>query len=138
MQQRLHHLDAARAVLLLLGIPFHVGTTATMILSPGFPAWMANPVLGVGLSFIHSFRMSAFFILAGYFSGVVQAPMTAFVIILEMTGNHDNVIALMAASVLGYGTARLITREPLYHALSRLFIADVLRQRRAQSAGAAP
>jgi hypothetical protein len=46
MPQRLHHLDAARAVLLLLGIPFHVGTTATMILSPGFPAWMANPVLG--------------------------------------------------------------------------------------------
>jgi glucan biosynthesis protein C len=73
MPQRLHHLDAARAVLLLLGIPFHVGTTATMILSPGFPAWMANPVLGVGLSFIHSFRMSAFFILAGYFSGMASA-----------------------------------------------------------------
>jgi H+/Cl- antiporter ClcA len=72
--------------------------------------------------------------MAGYFSGVVQAPMTAFVIILEMTGNHDNVIALMAASVLGYGTARLISREPLYHALSRLFIADVLRQRRATAA----
>ena len=33
--------------------------------------------------------------MAGYFAGVVQAPMTAFVIILEMTGNHDNVIALM-------------------------------------------
>jgi len=73
MPQRLHHLDAARAVLLLLGIPFHVGTTATMILSPGLPAWMANPVLGVGLSFIHSFRMSAFFILAGYFSGMASA-----------------------------------------------------------------
>lgn len=72
MRQRLHHLDAARALLLLLGIPFHVGTTATMILSPGFPAWMANPVLGVGLSFIHSFRMSAFFILAGYFSGMAS------------------------------------------------------------------
>ncbi|NKJ43644.1 acyltransferase family protein [Novosphingobium sp. SG720] len=72
MPQRLHHLDAARAVLLLLGIPFHVGTTATMILSPGLPMWMANPVLGVGLSFIHSFRMSAFFILAGYFSGMAS------------------------------------------------------------------
>ena len=73
MPQRLHHLDAARAVLLLLGIPFHVGTTATMILSPGFPAWMANPVLGVGLSFIHSFRMSAFFILAGSLGGLVAS-----------------------------------------------------------------
>lgn len=73
MTQRLHHLDAARAVLLMLGIPFHVGTTATMILAPGLPLWMANPVLGVGLSFIHSFRMSAFFILAGYFSGMASA-----------------------------------------------------------------
>jgi H+/Cl- antiporter ClcA len=45
--------------------------------------------------------------MAGYFAGVVQARMTAFVIILEMTGNHDNVIALMLASMLGYDTARL-------------------------------
>lgn len=70
---RLHHLDAARAVLLLLGIPFHVATTATMILSPGLPGWVADPAVGVGLSFIHSFRMSAFFILAGYFSGMASA-----------------------------------------------------------------
>ena len=60
--------------------------------------------------------------------------MTAFVIIVEMTGNHENVLALMAVSMLGYGTARLVSREPLYHALSRLFIADMLRQRRAREA----
>ena len=59
--------------------------------------------------------------------------MTAFVIILEMTGNHDNVIALMCAAMLGYGTARLISPKPLYHALSRLFIADALRRRRAEA-----
>jgi H+/Cl- antiporter ClcA len=47
-----------------------------------------------------------------------------------MTGNHSNAVPLMAASMLGYGTARLITPHPLYHALSRLFIADVLRRRR--------
>ncbi|RWF14501.1 MAG: hypothetical protein EOS64_28310 [Mesorhizobium sp.] len=69
---------------------------------------------------------------AGYFAGVVQAPMTAFVIILEMTGNHDNVIALMCAAVLGYGTARLISNEPLYHALSRVFIAEGIRRRRSR------
>lgn len=57
--------------------------------------------------------------------------MTAFVIILEMTGKHDNVIPLMCAAMLGYGTARLISREPLYHALSRVFIAEAIRRRRA-------
>jgi len=45
---------------------------------------------------------------------------------------HDNVIALMCASMLGYGTARMISHEPLYHALSRLFVADAIRRRRAE------
>lgn len=67
-------------------------------------------------------------------AGVARAPMTAFVIILEMTGNHDNVIALMLASMLGYGTARMISHEPLYPALSRVFIAEAIRRRRAETA----
>ncbi len=107
----------------------------------GIPGGLFAPSLSVGAGLGSTIGellgspigLAAVLGMAGYFSGVVQAPMTAFVIILEMTGNHDNVLALMAASVLGYGTARLITREPLYHALSRLFIADVLRQRRVQS-----
>jgi len=60
--------------------------------------------------------------MAGYFAGVVQAPMTAFVIILEMTGNDANVIPLMMAAVLGYGASRLVAPEPLYHGLSKLFL----------------
>jgi hypothetical protein len=36
--------------------------------------------------------------------------------------------------VLGYGTARIISNEPLYHALSRLSIADALRRKRADDA----
>ena len=41
----------------------------------------------------------------------------------------------MAAAMLGYGTARLIAPEPLYHALSRLIIADELRRRREDARG---
>jgi H+/Cl- antiporter ClcA len=61
--------------------------------------------------------------MAGYFSGVVQAPMTAFVIILEMTGNNANVIPLMIAAVTGFATSRLIAPEPLYHGLAGMFVA---------------
>ena len=57
--------------------------------------------------------------MAGYFSGVVQAPMTAFVIILEMTGNDDNVIPLMLAAMLGYAASRLVAPEALYHGLAK-------------------
>jgi H+/Cl- antiporter ClcA len=62
--------------------------------------------------------------MAGYFAGVVQAPMTAFVIILEMTGNDANVIPLMVAAVLGFGASKLIAPHPLYHGLAKGFVAD--------------
>lgn len=107
----------------------------------GIPGGIFAPSLSVGaglgstigLVFGASLGSAALLGMAGYFAGVVQAPMTAFVIILEMTGDHDNVIALMCASMLGYGTARLISSEPLYHALSRVFLADVIRRRRARN-----
>lgn len=110
----------------------------------GIPGGIFAPSLSVGaglgsslgLLFGTSISLAAVLGMAGYFAGVVQAPMTAFVIILEMTGNHANVIPLMCASMLGYGTARLISNEPLYHALSRNFVAEVLRQRRAREKNA--
>jgi H+/Cl- antiporter ClcA len=51
--------------------------------------------------------------MAAYFAGAVQAPMTAFVIIVEMTGGHDNVVPIMAAALPGHGSSRLISPEPL-------------------------
>ena len=111
----------------------------------GIPGGIFAPSLAVGagigstlgLVLGTSSSVAALCGMAGYFAGVVQAPMTAFVIILEMTGNHDNVIALMCSAVLGFGTARLISHEPLYHALSRLFIADAIRRHRAESSTSA-
>ncbi len=66
--------------------------------------------------------------MAGYFAGVVQAPLTAFVIILEMTGNHANVIPLMVAAALGFGTSKLIAPEPLYHGLADALVQDARRK----------
>lgn len=72
IEKRLHHLDAARALFLLLGIPFHVATTATMILSPEAPGFREDPVIGFSLSAIHSFRMFAFFMLSGFFAAMMR------------------------------------------------------------------
>lgn len=107
----------------------------------GIPGGIFAPALAVGAGlgsalgplFGANASLAAVLGMAGYFSGVVQSPMTAFVIIVEMTGNQDNIVPLMAASVLGYGTARLISPVPLYHGLSRFYIADVLRRRRAEA-----
>jgi hypothetical protein len=55
---------------------------------------------------------------ASAFAGVVQSPLTAFVIVLEMTSDRGMSMPLMAASLLAAGTSRLVSPEPLYHALS--------------------
>ncbi len=60
--------------------------------------------------------------MVAYFSGVVQAPITAFVIVAEMTNDHAMVVPLMLASVIAYGVSRLVCKEGVYHALSRNFI----------------
>ncbi|WP_416355929.1 chloride channel protein [Aureimonas phyllosphaerae] len=88
-------------------------------------------VLGLGTGLAATLGM------AGYFAGVVQAPMTAFVIILEMTGNQGNVVPIMLASLIGFGTARLVSGTPLYHSLSRNYVAEVLRQTRSEREGPA-
>jgi H+/Cl- antiporter ClcA len=44
----------------------------------------------------------------GYFAGVIQAPITAFVIVMEMTNNQTMILPLMTASLIGYGISRLI------------------------------
>ena len=88
-----------------------VGAGLGSALAPFFPGTSAGAIVVLGM--------------AGYFAGVVQAPITAFVIIVEMTADHGMVIPLMAAAVIGFGTSRLICPQPLYHTLAEYFIATV-------------
>ena len=61
--QRLYHLDAARALLLLLGLPFHVATKAIFESEPAAIAFQTSQVIDGYLSVTHIFRMFAFFML---------------------------------------------------------------------------
>ncbi|MGE6740922.1 chloride channel protein [Allorhizobium pseudoryzae] len=107
-------------------------------MASGIPGGIFAPSLTVGVSLGGtladliggSIALGAVLGMAGYFAGVVQAPMTAFVIIIEMTGNQGSVIPIMAASMIGYVTSRLLSPEPLYHGLSRTFLAQALRAKR--------
>lgn len=124
-----------------LPLLFFAGKLVASFLSmlSGIPGGIFAPSLAVGAGFGStvglalgtSIALAAILGMTGYFSGVVQAPMTAFVIILEMTGDHQAVIPIMAVAMLGYLTSRLLSREPLYHGLSRVFIAAAVRARRA-------
>ncbi len=96
----------------------------------GIPGGIFAPSLAVGagigetLSHIVTGPTGAIVLLGmvGYFSGVVQAPITAAVIVLEMTENQRMTIPLMATSLLAYGVSRLVCRRPLYGALARRFL----------------
>ena len=61
--------------------------------------------------------------MVAYFSGVVQAPITAFVIVTEMTNDHALVVPLMLASVIAFATSKLVCPEGVYHALAHNFVA---------------
>jgi H+/Cl- antiporter ClcA len=97
----------------------------------GMPGGIFAPSLAVGAgigtniaSFFHQTPLAPIMLLGmvAYFAGVVQAPITAFVIVTEMTDNHAMVVPLMMASLIAYGTSRLICEEGLYHALAKGFV----------------
>jgi H+/Cl- antiporter ClcA len=104
---------------------------ATLLSSvSGIPGGIFAPSLavgtGVGSLFVlvlgGSAGIGALLGMTGYFAGVVQAPITAFVIILEMTGDNADLIPIMCASVIGYGVSTLLAPQSLYHELAKLLL----------------
>jgi len=97
----------------------------------GIPGGIFSPSLAVGAGLgadlarlLPGTPPGAIILLAmvAYFSGVVQAPITAFVIVLEMTDSSAMTVPLMAAALIAYGTARVLGTPAIYHALSRDFL----------------
>jgi H+/Cl- antiporter ClcA len=57
--------------------------------------------------------------MAGYLSGVVQAPLTSAVILMEMTRDPGLVGPLMLAALTARWASGLIVAEPIYHTLAK-------------------
>jgi len=55
--------------------------------------------------------------MAGFLAAVTQAPLTAFIIVMEMVDGHSMVLSLMACAMLASLVSRMISR-PLYEALA--------------------
>ncbi|UPG71759.1 chloride channel protein [Roseomonas gilardii subsp. gilardii] len=103
----------------------------------GIPGGIFAPSLSVGAGFGATLAellpvapLGAMVLLGmvAYFSGVVQAPITAAVIVMEMTDGQNMIIPLMATSFIATGASRLICRRPLYGALARRFLHAVERR----------
>ena len=61
------------------------------------------------------------FAMVAYFSGVVQAPITAFVIVMEMTDQHELIVPMMASALLAAGVSKSICTTPIYSTLADSF-----------------
>ena len=57
--------------------------------------------------------------MAGFLAAVTQAPLTAFIIVMEMVDGHALVLSLMASAMVASGVSRLIS-APLYPSLAEL------------------
>jgi H+/Cl- antiporter ClcA len=111
-----------------LGFAFAKLVASLAAACSGAPGGIFAPSLATGaglgaafahLGLVHSGRNAVVLGMAGYLSGVVQAPLTSAVILMEMTREPSLVGPLMLTALVARWTSGLIMPEPLYHVLSR-------------------
>jgi H+/Cl- antiporter ClcA len=99
----------------------------------GIPGGLFAPSLAVGAGMgnviaqllgVHAIGAIVLLGMCSYFAGTVQAPITAAVIIGEMTAADGMRLPLLLAAMIAYGVSRLIQRESLYHALAENFLKE--------------
>lgn len=112
--------------------PIAKAAASFVSLVSGIPGGLFDPSLSVGAALgqlVHSVlpgsERQAVVLLAmgGYFSGVVQSPITAAVILVEMTSAEHLLLPLLATTVLAYEASRRVCPTAIYEALSATFVA---------------
>lgn len=98
----------------------------------GTPGGIFSPSLAVGAGLGNA--MAPFFSappatvvllgMAGYFVGVVRAPFTAVIILMETTASRGMILPLFATALIADAVGSLICRERIYHGLSKAFVPD--------------
>jgi H+/Cl- antiporter ClcA len=80
--------------------------------------------LGQGLAMIFPNQASGAIVvlgIVGYFSGVVRAPLTAIIIVMEMTADRSMILPLFGTALIADRVSAWVCRPKLYHALSLAF-----------------
>ena len=93
----------------------------------GVPAGIFAPSLAIGAALgndvaqLTSYPHAATLIalgMAGFLAAATQAPLTAFIIVMEMVDGHAMVLSLMACALIANGVSKMLSR-PLYATLPR-------------------
>jgi H+/Cl- antiporter ClcA len=106
-----------------------IATVLTFI--SGVPAGLFVPVLATGagigsdIAMLFPVELASTILLIGmvaYFSAVFQTPVTAFIVVIEVTDNNELVFALMVAALIASGISKMICTRPLFKALAENLI----------------
>lgn len=96
----------------------------------GIPGGIFAPTLSVGAGLgsaigelFTDVPVSALALLcmAGYFTGAVRSPITALVIVMEMTNEHVMLLPIAGTALIAEWVSRHICAEPLYKALAQAY-----------------
>ena len=126
-----HLVTASSAETVHASFPLWKMLATTFSYWSGIPGGIFAPSLAVGAGigadlalWLPHLPFAAIVILgmAGYFTGVVQTPITAFVIIMEMTSSHSLLLPLMATALIARGVSGLVCPRPIYQALADNFL----------------
>ncbi len=106
---------------------FFVTLMTTLSGAPGgifAPSLSAGAGMGAMLSLLFPAQPAGAVVLLGmigYFVGVVRSPLTAVLIISEMTDSRAMILPLVATAIIADGVSALVCGERLYHGLARGF-----------------
>jgi CIC family chloride channel protein len=127
-QSALMHSMAWRLILMLIAVRFALTLASYGCGAPGgiFAPLLALGALlgnafdrGVGIFAHGTGEPSAYVVvaMAACFTAVVRSPLTAVVLVLEMTGAWTLILPMMAASVTAYAIPELLGNPPIYDSL---------------------
>ena len=71
--------------------------------------------------------------MVGYFTGVAQTPLTALIIVMEMTDNSSMLLPLMATALIAKGVSRLVCPRPIYMAMAEAYMNMLVNQDKTKS-----
>lgn len=75
---------------------------------------MLHNLFGIDASIISNMMLLA---MAGYFTAIVRAPITGCILICEMTGSFQHLLALLFIAAVAYLVADIMKSEPIYDSL---------------------
>jgi len=100
----------------------------------GIPGGLFDPSLSIGAALGQQAatllphqdgRAIILMFMVAYFTGVVQSPFSAFVIVVEMTGAHQMILPLCFTAMIACHCSKFICNESLYVALAKQFLRNL-------------